>query len=157
MSILAKMKSLSKTVVTDARKEMTALQIEQCKAALRRDNRGYNVQPNRFDLDTPYRVAINYQNEWHNYGNFKSADVAAAIGAIVSVAFFGEKAKAGDYDEKLVEKSAEFKEWIADARNADVIAKANGDSPSVNDGGAIVKPTKEESGDAFTSNEPNPF
>lgn len=151
MSILKKLKGLNKAVVTDARVEMNDLQVEQCKAALRRDNRGYNVQPNRFDIATPYRVAINYQNEWHNFGNFKSADVAAAVGTIVSVAFFGAKAVAGNYDEKLVESNEEFLTWISDERNIDVIAKANGDTPSVNDGGTIAKVAKNE------ATEENPF
>ena len=99
-SILSKMSKLNKAINTTTRVEMTDLQVKQCKEALTRDNRGYNVQPNRFDLNTPYRVAINYQNNWHNYGNFTSADVAAAIGSIVAVAFFmscrGRMALVGD-------------------------------------------------------------
>lgn len=138
-SILAKLKGMQKSSVNEGRVEMTDNQVEQCKAALRRDNRGYNVQPNRFDLNTPYRVAINYQNEWSNFGNFKCADTAAAIGSIVSAAFFGEKAKSGEYDAEIVEKSEEFHRWLADSRNAQVIAKAQGDEPSVNDGGTLAK------------------
>lgn len=156
MSILKKLSGLTKAVVTESRVEMTDKQVIQCKEALRRDNRGYNVQPNRFDIATPYRVAINYQNEWNNYGNFKSADVAAAVGTIVSVAFFGAKAVAGTYDEAIVENNEEFLAWIADPRNADVIAKANGDTPAVNDGGVIVKPVKADEANQFDDSE-NPF
>jgi hypothetical protein len=141
MSILSKLANLNKATNTTSRQEMTPLQMEQCKEALRRDNRGYNVQPNKFDLAQPYRVAINYENKWHNFGNFTNVNVAAAIGTIVSVAFFGDKAKAGIYDQAIAEVDAEFIAWIADPRNADVIAKANGDSASVHDGGAIASPT----------------
>lgn len=152
MSILSKLSKLNKSVVTEARVEMTDVQVEQCKAALRRDNRGFNVQPNRFDIKQPYRVAINYQNKWHNFGNFKSADVAAAIGTIVSVAFFGEKAVAGEYDESLVENNEEFKTWLADKRNAEVIAKANGEVPCVSDGSPLT-----EAPETSTEEDDNPF
>lgn len=156
MSILKKLQGMNKSVVTESRTEMTDKQVLQCKEALRRDNRGYNVQPNRFDINTPYRVAINYQNEWNNYGNFKSADVAAAVGSIVSAAFFGEKAVSGEFNEEAVENNEEFLAWIADPRNADVIAKANGDKPAVNDGGALDKPSKDETANQFNSDD-NPF
>lgn len=138
-SILSKLAAMPKTAATDARVEMTPTQFEQCKAALRRDNRGYNVHPNKFDMNNPYRVAINYQNTWSNFGNFKSADVAAAIGSIVSAAYFGEKAKSGDYDAAIVEASEEFHTWLADARNAEVIAMAQGEKPSVQAGGKLGK------------------
>lgn len=151
MSILSKLSGLNKAVNTTSRVEMTDKQVEQCKEALRRDNRGYNVQPNRFDINTPYRVAINYQNAWHNFGNFTDANVAAAIGTIVAVAFFGDKAVSGEYDQEIVEKSAEFTDWLADKRNADVIAKANGDQPSVHDGGTVSTTAKSSDDDV------NPF
>lgn len=151
MSILQKLKNVTKSTTTEVRTSMTKLQIEQCKAAIRSKNRGFNVQPNIFDISKPYRVAINFKNKWYNYGNFKSADVAAAIGTIVSVAFFGEKAVAGTFDEELVEKSEEFKVWIADARNADVLSKANGDSPTVLAGGELVEHSTE------VNEEDNPF
>lgn len=152
MSILSKLTNLNKATNTPARVEMTDHQVEQCKEALRRDNRGYNVQPNRFDIAQPYRVAINYENEWNNFGNFTSANTAAAIGTIVSAAFFGDKAVAGNFDLKEAEKDQEFIAWMADARNQEVIAKANGDSPSVHDGGELKSTTK-----APASDEPNPF
>jgi hypothetical protein len=154
MNILKKLSGMSKTIVTEARVEMTPEQFEFCKVALRRDNRGYNVQPNKFDMATPYRVAINYMNGWHNYGNFKSADVAAAIGSIISVAFFGENAKVGEYDEKKVDKNPEFVAWLADPRNADVIAKASGEAPSVHDGGELVKTEAQAN---VTGTDDNPF
>lgn len=148
MSILSKLANLNKATNTPARTEMTALQMEQCKEALRRDNRGYNVQPNKFDISQPYRVAINYENVWHNFGNFTDVNVAAAIGTIVSAAFFGERAVMGVFDAEIAEANEEYIAWIADKRNADVIAKASGEQKSVHDGGTIVAPAKAE---------PNPF
>jgi sensor c-di-GMP phosphodiesterase-like protein len=152
MSILSKLSALNTAVSTVSRVEMTDNQILQCKEAIKRDNRGYNVQPNRYDLNQPYRVALNYQNKWHNFGNFTSAHVAAAIGTIVSAAFFGAKAFKGEFDEELVVGDAEFKAWLTDARNADVIAKANGDSPAVHDGGEIAHTTT-----ATADTDVNPF
>lgn len=148
MSILSKLANLNKATNTPARTEMTELQMEQCKEALRRDNRGYNVQPNKFDINQPYRVAINYENVWHNFGNFTDVNVAAAIGTIVSAAFFGERAVMGIFDAGIAEANAEYIAWVADKRNADVIAKAGGEQKSVHDGGTIVAPAKAE---------PNPF
>ena len=150
MSILTKLANLNKATNENARTEMTPTQMEQCKEALRRDNRGYNVQPNKFDINQPYRVAINYENTWHNFGNFTNVNVAAVIGTIVSAAFFGDKAVAGMFDATIAEADQEFIDWMADARNAEVIAKADGKSPCVHAGGSLTesKPASEE---------PNPF
>lgn len=125
--LLLKLAGLDKVTSSTAtpRVEMTNTDIENCKAAIKRDNRGYNVQPNRFDMSKPYRVAINYSNEWHNFGDFASADVAAAVGTIVSAAFFGENAKQGEFDDKVVEESEVFQAWLVDPRNADVMLRAN--------------------------------
>jgi len=130
-SILSKLSSLSKATNGSGRVPMTKDQVDSCKAAIRRDNRGYNVHPNTFDIDQPYRVAINYDGNWANFGNFKSADVAAAVGTIVSAAYFGEKAKAGDFQTSAAETDEQFIAWLADERNSLVIAQANGDAPIV--------------------------
>ena len=114
---------------------MTDTQFEQCKEAIMRDNRGYNVQPNRFDIEQPYRVAINFNDEWNNFGNFSSADVAAAVGSIVSSAYFGEKAVTGEYDLKVAENHEEFKAWLEDECNQVVIAQATGNKPCVMESG----------------------
>jgi len=160
MSILKKIATVQKASENTVTKvEMTKLEVAQCKAAIREKNRGFNVHPNIFDRANPYRVAINYENKWHNYGNFSSADVAAAVGTIVSAAFFGEKAKGGGvYDEAVVETHPEFLAWLEDARNADVIAKAQGETPAVNDGGALVDAALEAAKDvADWDEEKNPF
>ena len=148
MSILDKMSNLKRTSATAARTPMSAQNVLNCKAALKRDNRGYNVHVNTFDIDTPYRVAINYNNEWANFGNFVSADVAAAIGSIVSAGYFGDKAKAGDFDQAIAESDPAFTAWLADERNADILARANGDLPCIN--GSEVATTS-------TTQVPNPF
>lgn len=131
MSILNKLKNLKAASSENARVAMTEEQVIKCREALKRDNRGYNVNPNKFDIALPYRVAINYNDEWVNFGNFASADVAAAIGTIVSAAYFGENARAGSFDESKVENSEPFLKWLADPRNAEVIARANGEKPPV--------------------------
>jgi len=127
MSILNKLSTLTKVNSETAPKRvaMTETQVKQCKAAITRDNRGYNVHPNKFDIAVPYRVAVNFNNEWFGYGNFTSADVAAAVGAIVSSAYFGDDAVIGSFDSEVVEGHEEFQSWLANSENADVIAKAN--------------------------------
>ena len=132
-SILAKMSKLNKVDQSKRRTPMTDEQFEQCKTAIMRDNRGYNVQPNRFDIDMPYRVAINFNDKWDNYGNFSSADVAAAVGSIVSSAYFGERAVTGEFDQKIAEAHTEFKDWLEDERNQEVLLQANGEKPCVMD------------------------
>ena len=127
MSLLEKMQNLKKASSIVARTAMTDEQVAQCKSAIRQQNLGYNVHPNRFDIDAPYRVAVNYDKTWSNYGNFSNKDVAAAIGSIVSSAFFGENAVAGEFDAKVAEGHDEFKAWMADPRNTEVIAKASGE------------------------------
>lgn len=134
---------------------MTSVEVEQCKDAIREGNRGFNVQPNSYDVAVPFRVAINFNDEWHNYGNFSSIDVAAAVGSIVSSAFFGESGKAGEYNEEVVATHKEFTDWVADTRNSDIIAKAEGDQPCVRDGGTVEKKAKEEK--SYDKDAPNPF
>jgi len=129
------MSKLNKVDPSKRRTPMTDEQFEMCKEAIVRDNRGYNVQPNRFDIDMPYRVAINYNDEWNNFGNFTSADVAAAVGSIVSSAYFGERAVAGLYDTETAESHQEFKDWLEDDRNALVIEQAMGTKPCVMESG----------------------
>lgn len=133
MSILARMKALPVANNSAAKVKMNEIQIKQCKEALAKGSRGYNVQPNSFDIATPYRVSINYDDNWSNFGNFVSVDVAAAIGTIIASAFFGEKAKAGEFDIAKVENDPEFLAWMADSRNAGVISQASGEKPSVQD------------------------
>ena len=131
MSILSKLANLEKTDPTAKSVQMTDEQFKSCKEALKRDNRGYNVHPNRFDVDTPYRVAINYNNKWENFGNFKSADVAAAIGAIVSTGYFGSKAKSGEYNLEAVESNQEYKTWVEASSTREIIARSSGDQDTV--------------------------
>ncbi len=131
MSILNKLSNLSKATNTNTKTPMTDAQEKSCKEAIKAKNYGYCVHPNKFDISQPYRVAINYDNKWSNFGNFSSADVAAAVGTIVSAAYFGTKAKAGVFDVELVEADTTYQAWLADSRNADMIARANGDAPSV--------------------------
>ena len=137
MSILANLSKLQTvTTSTDTpkkplqmHKRMTQEEITALKETIRKTDRGYNVYPNPKGFYKKLRVAVNFKNEWHDFGEFKSIDVAAAVGTIVSAAFFGEKAKAGKFDAAIVEASDEFKAWMEDANNAEVIARANGEQP----------------------------
>tara|TARA_R110000851_G_scaffold34889_2_gene92346 strand:- start:1022 stop:1423 length:402 start_codon:yes stop_codon:yes gene_type:complete len=120
------------TVVTDEKVEMTEAQILACKAALRRDNRGFNVFVNQFDIKVPYRVTIRgFDQKWANFGNYVSADVAAAVGTIVSAAYYGEKAKQGAFNAAVVEADPEFAAFLANPKYASVIAKANGEGTTM--------------------------
>jgi hypothetical protein len=132
MSILNKLAGLQKSTATDEKVGMTEVQVIACKAALRRDNRGFNVFANQYDIKVPYRVSIRgFDSVWASFGNYVSADVAAAVGAIVSSAYYGEKAKVGDFDQELVESSEEFAAFLANPKYAEVISKANGDGTTM--------------------------
>lgn len=133
-SILKTIKKLETVSDKPAKVAMTEEQIIRCKARVRADKRGYNVTANQYDLAVPFRVSINYSGEWKNFGNFVSVDVAAAVGTIVSLGYFGsEKAKAGLYDAKIVEASDEFTTWMENPLNAEIIARAKGELPTVHD------------------------
>lgn len=134
-SILSKFKNLNKATSENARVPMTDLQVVACKAHIKKKNLGYNVQPNKFDIKQPYRIGINFEGDWVNFGNFTQADVAAAIGTIVSAAYFGVNAVAGNFDEKIVEADPEYIAWIADERNSDVILRSQDPALSIQGGG----------------------
>lgn len=121
MSILDKLNNLKKASTVPARTPMTEDQVTRLKAKLRSENR-VNVLPNINDVKVPYRVAVNYRNEWSNHGTFTSIDVAAAVGTLVSYAKFGDKAIQGEYDAEVAEKHPEFKAWMENPLNAEIIS-----------------------------------
>jgi len=121
MSILDKLNNLKKASTVPARTPMSDAQVVSLKAKLRSENR-VNVLPNSNDVKVPYRVAVNYRNEWSNHGTFTSIDVASAVGTLVSYAKFGDKAIQGEYDAEVAETHPEFITWIANPLNAEVIA-----------------------------------
>jgi hypothetical protein len=139
-TLLSRLSTLKKANNENARQEMTEAQYEKCKAAIRAKNRGYNVQPNKFDVNKPYRVAINFtgviegipesKTKWYNFGEFSNVHAAAAVGTIVSSAFFGDAAVIGDFDHEAAEASEEYQTWLQDVRNVAVIALANGERPA---------------------------
>ena len=142
---LAKLKKLKATSSTSTRKEkkveMTAKQLEQCKHALKVGNRGMNVWPNRYDIAKPYRVSIKYNDQWIKYGEFANVDTAAAVGTLISSAYFGENARAGEFDPSKVEDCAEFIAWLENPKYKLEIARANGDTDVLLPG---MKKKKEE-------------
>jgi hypothetical protein len=135
-SIFAGLKKVRKASEQETRTEMTESQVNALKIKLRAANK-INVFPNKFDLAKPFRVSLNFDNVWHNFGEYTNVDAAAAVGSIVSVAFFGEKAMQGDFDHEVAENHTEFKAWIADPENAEVLARYTS--------GTSVLSTKEQS------------
>ena len=142
ISILQKLAGMKKVDNANrvATVEMTDIELAQCKIAIKSNNRGYNVLANKWNRAKPYRVSINHSSiqakgNWANYGEVACVHAAAAVGSIVSIAYFGDKAVAGEFDMEVAEASAEFQSWLLDERNQDVIAKANGEEgPFVADG-----------------------
>ena len=126
MSIFTKLNAVKKVSVTNLQVPMTDEQVASIGQKLKDECR-INVYPNRFNMNKPYRVQMRDRatGEYTTFGYFTSVDVAAAVGSIVSLAKFGEKALAGQYDQKAAEKHVEFKSWLADSRNQEVIAKVN--------------------------------
>jgi len=64
--------------------------------------------------------------EFKQHGYFTNVDVASAVGTICSKALFGDKALAGEFNPEVVESHVEFTTWMADARNQEIIALAEG-------------------------------
>jgi hypothetical protein len=135
MSLLNKLASLP---VQDAPKKVTIIghqsvpmtkeEITATREFIKKNQLGQSVQANQHDRARPYRVSITLKSidSWENFGQYKSKDAAAAIGTIVSLAYFGERAKAGKFDVSVVETSEEYANFIADPRNTDIIARAEG-------------------------------
>ena len=121
MSVLAKIAGLKKATAENRRVPMTDKQVEQLTARLKAEDR-MNVYPNKFDVKKPYRVQLRKGGEYTTYGSFTNVDVATAVGTLASAAAFGDKALCGDFDESIVEDHSEYNAWLADARNAAVIA-----------------------------------
>ena len=123
MSILSNLSNLKPVSATPAKEQMTDEQVTAMRKKLREQNR-MNVQPNKFDKATPFRVAAKVKGtqEWKTHGYFTSVDVASAVGTLVSAAQYGDKAMRGEFDESVVENHPEFKAWLADERNADIVA-----------------------------------
>ena len=112
---------------TSAKIEMTPKQVADVSAKLKAQNR-MNVYPNKFDVEVPYRVQTRKGSGkaavWKQHGYFTNVDVASAVGTICSKAQFGEKALAGEFDAAVVAEHEEFKAWMSDDRNQEVIAAA---------------------------------
>ena len=102
---------------------MTEEVVAQVKEKLARENRGMSVRPNVMNINKPYRVSLRYNQSWVNYGNYESVEVATAVAAIISVAYFGEKAKRGEFDAALVQDNSEFTAFLANPKYALAIAK----------------------------------
>ena len=122
MSLLSK---LANVEVSDPKnikqKRMTDAQANALKLKLRKGNR-INVLANKFDVNKPYQVSINFSNKWHNFGTFLNIEVASAIGSLVSLAFFGaDKAKKGTFNAVMAENDVEFKAWVEDPQNAEYV------------------------------------
>jgi hypothetical protein len=124
MSILSKLSNLKKAADVAPKTAMTDAQVKALATELKEANR-VNVYPNQFDIDKPYRVVVRKGKEYTNHGYFTDADVASAVGSLCGVAAFGDKALAGDFDAEKVEAHEEFQAWMADDRNAEVIAAAS--------------------------------
>ncbi len=124
---LAKIKAL-KTKEPKAKKvPMTGTQLSQVKEALKLKNRGMNVFPNKYDISKPYRVSINYDDKWYKYGEFSNVHAAAAVGTLISAAYFGEHARAGEFNEDKVVDCPEFLAWLSNPKYQLEIQKANGE------------------------------
>ena len=90
-----------------------------------------NVYPNDYDRNRPYAVSMRTKdksqtgrgNRWQTHGVFTDIDVAAAVGTLCAIAYYGPKAILGEYDSEAAETHPEFIEWMADSRNRGIISK----------------------------------
>jgi len=131
MTLLTSLSTMNRASASErkAKIEMTPIQIEQISDKLKAQNR-MNVYPNRFDVAKPFRVQTRKGSGksavFTQHGYFTNVDVASAVGTICSKALYGDKALAGEFDPAVVEAHAEFKEWLTDDRNQEIIALAEG-------------------------------
>jgi len=131
MTLLSSLSSMTRASATEhvAKVEMTPKQIEQISTKLKAQNR-MNVYPNRFDVAKPFRVQTRKGNGksavFTQHGYFTNVDVASAVGTICSKGLYGDKALAGEFDPAVVEGHEEFIAWLADDRNQEIIALAEG-------------------------------
>ena len=107
----------------DMQNPMTMEQYEAVRRNLEDTHRGFAVNANKFDTAMPYRVSVKKDSTWHNYGSFSDIDVAAAIGTICSIAHYGHNAVKGAYDLAKVKAHAEFKTWMTNPKNVDVLTQ----------------------------------
>ncbi len=121
MSILDSLKGCKKATSIEQKVQMTEDYEKALKTKLMNENR-VNVYPNKFDVSMPYRVVVRKGSEFIPHGTFTDVDVAAAVGSLVSLATFGDKAIIGEFDQSKVENHAEFITWKEDPRNAAVVA-----------------------------------
>ena len=102
-----------------AKTEMTDEQFKALNIKLRAENR-VNVNANRKDISVPYRVQMSIGGTWERpQGYFRSLEVAALAGTLVSIARFGDKAIVGTFAESAV-SDPEFVSWINNPANASV-------------------------------------
>jgi len=120
MSLLDKLDNIATSSFESARVAMTPEQITAISAKLKTQNR-INVQPNRFDIDKPFQVSLNFNNVWHNHGVFTNVDAATAAGSLLSLSYFGSRAKKGSFNKEIAESHPEFLAWLEDEANKEVV------------------------------------
>jgi len=131
MTLLTSLSTMKRASANEhvAKIEMTPTQIEQMSVKLKAQNR-MNVYPNRFDVAVPFRVQTRKGSGksavFTQRGYFTNVDVASAVGTICSKALYADKALAGEFDPAVVEVHPEFIAWLADDRNQEIIAMAEG-------------------------------
>lgn len=107
--------------------EMTPKQVEDLSEKLKSTNR-MNVYANKFDVALPYRVqtrrGYGTNAVFVQHGYFTDVDVASAVGTICSKALYGDKALAGEFNADHVSSHNEFKAWMSDDRNQEIISAA---------------------------------
>ena len=80
-----------------------------------------NVYANKFDVENPYRVSIEYSNEWSNYGAFSDIDAACGVSLICGVSVFGAAAVRAVFDQAKAEVHPEYIAWTEDPENAPIL------------------------------------
>ena len=140
MGILDKVSGIAAVTAGAPRIPMSEEQILACKTAIANKGLGYNVYPNTDDVNKPYRVAMKYNGQWNSFGSYTNADTAAAISALVSLSYFGpEMARAGNFDQATAEADPEFQAFLKEGKYQGVIARVNGDLPTVHANAQRIK------------------
>lgn len=100
---------------------LTDDQVEVIRQRLQAGER-HNVFPNKFDSARPFRVSVQFDGRWHNFGTFGNLEVATCVAAVAAVQFYGKQANTGKFDAAAVQNHPEWISWSTD--NAAIIEAA---------------------------------
>lgn len=106
---------------SSATTSLTDAQIEVIRQKLVAGKR-HNVFPNKFDASKPFRVSVQYDGRWNNFGSFSNIEVATCVAAVASVSYYGKAANTGVFDSIIAQSHPEWVAWALENEQVCVAA-----------------------------------